>query len=255
LRQINPDDTDWGAIWEQHKQEFVDKIGNPYFQYGLGSTAIIVWLFVVLFLQHVSHRRAQELAVQSMSDIRRHDEYARQAAREAIRRYNEHIESCNRVIEAAESGASKWISSAELEALDSEAQQARSEAAALREETKRLREEIQKQSNVIAGTSMRSGDAQTTCPLQKTSRVGCRREGNSQPDGGTCSRGTGRERSFCSCRGRWPDGGPDYPLAESAGLRRISRKQSVPATRCCDAAPADRQLRREALQNRNDIGS
>ena len=51
LRQVNPDDTDWGTIWEQHKHEFVDKIGNPYFQYGLGSTAIIVWLFVVLFLQ------------------------------------------------------------------------------------------------------------------------------------------------------------------------------------------------------------
>jgi len=171
LRQINPDDTDWGAIWEQHKQRFVDKIGNPYFQYGLGSTATIVWLFVVLFAQHVSHRRTQELAVQSMSDIRRHDEYARQAAREAIRRYNEHIESCNRVIEAAESDASRWISSAELEALESEVQQARSEAAALREETKRLREETQKQSAVIAEMSIRSGGAQSTLPFAKDAPV------------------------------------------------------------------------------------
>jgi hypothetical protein len=171
LRQINPNDRDWGAIWEQHKREFLSQIGNPYFQYGLGSTATIVWLFVMLFVQHVSHRRAQELAVQSMSDIRRHDEYARQAAREAIRRYNEHIESCNRVIEAAESGASRWISSAELEALESEAQQARSEAAALREETKRLREEIQKQSAVIAGISVRSGDAQSSLPFAKDAPV------------------------------------------------------------------------------------
>jgi len=171
LRQINPDDTDWGAIWEQHKREFLDQIGNPYFQYGLGSTTTIVWLFVVLFAQHVSHRRAHELAVQSIADIQRHDEYARQAAREAIRRYNEHIESCNRVIEAAESGASRWISSAELDALESEAQQARSEAAALREETKRLREEIQKQSAVIAGMSVRSGDAQSSLPFAKDTPV------------------------------------------------------------------------------------
>ena len=155
LRQINPNDTDWGAIWEQHKREFLNQIGNPYFQYALGSTVTIVWLFVMLFVQHVSHRRAQELAVKSMADIRRHDEYARQAAREAIRRYNEHIESCNRVIEAAESGASRWISSAEVDALESGAQQARSEAAALREEAKRLLEETQKQSAVIARMSVR----------------------------------------------------------------------------------------------------
>jgi hypothetical protein len=171
LRQINPSDTDWGAIWEQHKQEFLDQIGNPYFRYGLGSTATIVWLLIVLFAQHVSHRRAQQLAVQSMADMRRHDEYARQAAREAIRRYNEHIESCNRVIEAAESGASRWMSSSEVEALESETQQARSEATALREETKRLREEIQKQSAVIAGMSVRSGDAQPSLPFAKDAPV------------------------------------------------------------------------------------
>ena len=171
LRHINPNDTDWGTIWEQHKREFLNHIGNPYFQYGLGSTAAIVWLSVVLFAQHVSHRRAQELAVQSMADIRRHDEYARQAAREAIRRYNEHIESCNRVIEAAESGAAKWMSSAEVEALQSEAQHARSEAGALREETKRLREEAQKQSAVIAGMSVRSGEGQASLPFAKDASV------------------------------------------------------------------------------------
>jgi hypothetical protein len=171
LRHINPNDTDWGAIWEQHKRQFLNQIGNPYFQYGLGSTATIVWLSVLLFAQHVSHRRAQELAVQSMADIRRHDEYARQAARVAIRRYNEHIESCNRVIEAAESGAAKWMSSAEVEALQSEAQHARSEALALREETKRLRDEIQKQSVVIAGMPVQSGEGHASLPFTKDATV------------------------------------------------------------------------------------
>jgi hypothetical protein len=171
MRHINPNDTDWGAIWEQHKRQFLNQIGNPYFQYGLGSTATIVWLSVLLFAQHVSHRRAQELAVQSMADIRRHDEYARQAARVAIRRYNEHIESCNRIIEAAESGAAKWMSSAEVEALQSEAQHARSEALALREETKRLRDEIQKQSVVIAGMPVQSGEGHASLPFTKDATV------------------------------------------------------------------------------------
>jgi hypothetical protein len=170
LRQINPSDTDWGGIWEQHKQEFLNRLGNPYFQYSIGTTVAIVWLFVVLFVQHGSHRRAQEVAVQSIADVRRHDEYARQVAREAIRRYNEHIESCNRVIEAADAGA-RWMSSAEVEALELEAQQARNEATALREETKRLRDEIQKQSAVIAGMPARPGEAQASLPFTKDAAV------------------------------------------------------------------------------------
>ncbi len=75
------------------------------------------------------------------------------------------------LIEAAESGASRWMSSSEVEALESETQQARSEATALREETKRLREEIQKQSAVIAGMSVRSGDAQASLPFAKDAPV------------------------------------------------------------------------------------
>jgi hypothetical protein len=170
MRHINPNDTDWGGIWEQHKEEFVNRIGSPYFQYSLVTTVVIVWLFVVLFVQHGSHRRAQEVAVQSIADVRRHDEYARQAAREAIRRYNEHIESCNRVIEAADSGA-RWMSSTEVEAMELEAQQARTEATALREETKRLRDEIQKQSAVIAGLPVRPGEAQASLPFTKDATV------------------------------------------------------------------------------------
>jgi hypothetical protein len=166
LRQINPNDTNWGGIWEQRKQEFLNRVGDPCFQYSFGTTVAIVWLFVVLFVQHGSHRRAQEVAVQSMADLRRHDEYARQAAREAIRKHNEHIESCNRVIEAADSGA-RWMSSAEIEALELEAQQAHNEAIALREETKRLREEIQKQSVVIAGMPARPGEVQASLPFAK----------------------------------------------------------------------------------------
>jgi hypothetical protein len=170
VRQINPNDTDWGGIWEQYKQEFLNRVGNPYFQYSTGATVVIIWLFIVRYVQHGSHRRAQEVAVQSMADMRRHDEYARQAAREAIRRYNEHIESCNRVIEAADSGA-RWMSSAEVEALELEAQQARNEATALREETKRLRDEIQKQSVVIAGMPAQSGEAQASLPFTKDATV------------------------------------------------------------------------------------
>lgn len=167
FRHINPNDIDWGAILDQHKRELLNHLGNPYVQFAVGLTVVCVWLLIVLFVQHRSHRRALDIAVQSIADIRRHDEYARKTAREAIRRYNEHIESCNRVIEGAEVGTSRWMSSTELEGLESQAQQARNEATALREEIKRLRDEIQRQSVVIAGLPAREGETQTSLPFAK----------------------------------------------------------------------------------------
>lgn len=172
LRQINRDDTDYGAIWEERKKAFMDRIGSPYFQYSLATTVTIVWLFIVLFAQHVSHRRAQEVAVESIADVLRHDAYAREKARDAIRRYNDHIEACNRMIEAEESGASKWVSSGELEALRSEAEQYRSEAVGLREEAKRLREECERHKATVAQLSLHSrGDVQASLPFAKDTRT------------------------------------------------------------------------------------
>jgi hypothetical protein len=172
LRQINPDDTDYGAIWEARKKAFADRIGSPYFQYCLATTVTIVWLFIVLYTQQVSHRRKEDIAVDSIADVLRHDAYSREKAREAIRRYNEHIETCNRVIEAEESGASRWVSSAELETLLSELEQCRSEAVGLREETKRLREECEKHKATVAELSLHSrSDSQTALPFDKDTRV------------------------------------------------------------------------------------
>jgi len=109
----------------------------------------------VTFVQHVSHKRALELAAQSIADVLRHDEYSRQVAREAIRRYNDHIESCNRVIEARQEGLAKSIS-----ATESELQRIREELVDTREENKALREDLAKKSKIIAGMSLSSKAAQ-----------------------------------------------------------------------------------------------
>jgi hypothetical protein len=155
LRQINPDDTDYGSILEQHKRGFIDQLRNPYVRYSFAATVAIVMLLLTVFAQYVSHHRAMGIAVQSIADIRRHDEYARQTAREAIRRYNEHIESCNRVIEASESGLWKWISTAELSAMNRDMQQLNDELKAAREEVKRLNAELATKSATMADMSLR----------------------------------------------------------------------------------------------------
>src|SRR5207244_3385699 len=148
LRRVNPDNTDYGSIWEQRKQAFIGQFGNRYFQYSLGSTAAMVLLLTVTIVQRVSYKRALDVAAQSIADILRHDEYSRQAAREAIRRYNDHIETFNRVIEAKQEGLSKSTS-----ATESELQRVTQELSDTREENKALRSELAKKSRTAAATT------------------------------------------------------------------------------------------------------
>ena len=155
LRGINPNNTDYGAIWEQRKRAMLDQFGNRYFQYGFASTAAIVILLTIFCLQRICHKRALDVAAQSIADVLRHDEYSRQAAHEAIRRYNDHIEKCNRMVEADASGLWKWISSAALEALNSNMRRMADELAAAREEVKTLTAELNDKSAVIAEMSLR----------------------------------------------------------------------------------------------------
>ncbi|HYR42657.1 MAG TPA: hypothetical protein VER98_06525, partial [Terriglobia bacterium] len=100
LHSLNPKDIDYGSIWEERKRAILHKMGNPYFEYSFAATAAVVVLFTLVCVQRVSRKRALDLAALSIADILRHDEYSRQVADKAVRRYNEHIESCNRLIEA-----------------------------------------------------------------------------------------------------------------------------------------------------------
>jgi hypothetical protein len=153
LRRINPDNVDFGSRWEERKRAILDQLGNRYFQYGLGATAVIVVLLTVTCVQRVSHKRALDLAARSIADVLRHDEYSRKTAREAIRRYNEHIEACNRIIEASQDGPSKSLSDGEAEL-----QRVRKELADTREENKTLRNELAKKQKIIAGMTPKPVD-------------------------------------------------------------------------------------------------
>jgi hypothetical protein len=145
LRHINPANIDYGAIWDERKRAILDQIGNRYFQYSVASTAVIVVLFALLGIQHVSHNRSLDIAAQSIADAIRHDEYSRRVAREAIERYNEHINACNRAIETKPEGLSKSI-------LDtaSELQRIRQELEDTRAENKSLRNDIAKNQKILA---------------------------------------------------------------------------------------------------------
>ena len=145
LRRINPDNTDFGSLWEQRKQAILSQLANRYFLYSAGSTLAVVLRFAVVLVQRVSHKRALELAAQSIADVLRHDEHSRQAAREAIRRYNEHIDACNQVVERRQDGLLKSVSAAE-----SELQRVRQELADTRGENKALRNDLAKKAAPVS---------------------------------------------------------------------------------------------------------
>ena len=58
------------------------------------------WLIKSLY----DRKKEKRIMDDMMEEVKAHDAYSRQAAHEAIRRYNDHIELCNRAIETSEAG-------------------------------------------------------------------------------------------------------------------------------------------------------
>jgi chromosome segregation ATPase len=79
-----------------------------------------------------------------------------QVAREAIEKYNQHIEQCNRAMEAAESGNGRpgWGSS-EVESLRGELQRVASQLEATTQDRNKLEEELRQKSLVVSDLSTR----------------------------------------------------------------------------------------------------
>ena len=138
LHSLNPNDINYGSLWEERKRAILHQIGNPYFEYSFAGTAAVVVLLTLVCVQRVSRKRALDLAALSIADILRHDEYSRQVAEEAIRRYNDHIESCNRLIEAGRDQ-------------ETELQRVRRELADTRQENRELRDNLAQKEKIIAG--------------------------------------------------------------------------------------------------------
>ena len=107
LKQFNPNNFDYGAWMEERRQVFLDEsVRNPYFKYSLGTTIALLVLAMLYTKQWIDHRRAMWITAEMMADLYNHDAYSRGVAREAIQKYNGHIERCNRAIESADHGMS-----------------------------------------------------------------------------------------------------------------------------------------------------
>jgi len=119
LKQFNPQDLDYGQWIEERRRAFLDAyVHNPHFVFSLATVLLLVLSLAVNAKQRIDYRSTQWVTAEMMTDLYNHDIYSQQVADEAIRRYNDHIERCNRAVEAAEhNGAVAEGDSAEADGL------------------------------------------------------------------------------------------------------------------------------------------
>jgi hypothetical protein len=160
LGHLNPHNIDYGSIWEERKRALLQHLRSPYLEYSFAAMAAVLVLATVLCVERRSHKRALDIAALAIADILRHDEYSRNVADDAIRRYNEHIEGCNRSIETGRD-------------TEAELQRVRKELADTREENRALRNELSKRLKTMAeGTPPTATAATPGAPREKAAEPG-----------------------------------------------------------------------------------
>jgi hypothetical protein len=89
-----------------------------------------------------------------MADLENYTEYCKRDAQEAIRRHNEHVEVCNRVIESAETGR-PMNASGNAEQWKAELERLRIDLAEKTAENSRMKAELEQRSAAVADLSTR----------------------------------------------------------------------------------------------------
>jgi hypothetical protein len=157
VRQFNPDRRNWGEWIEERRQALLDASArNPYFKYSLVSTLLLLMAFGAWAKALSDLSRTKCIFEEQLTEALRHDQYSREGAREAIRRYNEHIDKCNRVIEAQEAGLpSAAVGNSEVESLRRQLEDARTDCDAASRERDKLQGELTRTSATVAELSLR----------------------------------------------------------------------------------------------------
>ena len=157
LKQFNPHDIDYGAWVEKRREAFLEAtVKDPHFWYSLSVTTGLLLMLIAYAKLYLDHRRSMRVTSEMMADIYTHDRYSRQAAKEAIEKYNLHIEQCTRAIEAAESGDGRpgWGDTA-IDGLKAELQRVAAQLEATTQDRNKLQEELRQKALVVADLSTR----------------------------------------------------------------------------------------------------
>jgi len=156
LKRINPTDFDYGAWLEERRNNFLEaSVENQYFWYSFWMTIGAVLASTAYAKRCIDQAREQNHTDDMMTDLYNHDLYSRQAARDATAKYNRHIEQCNRVIEAVESGRPIPGSGSAIEELNEKLNDVTAKLDAANQEKDKLQTELDAKRHVTTNLSTR----------------------------------------------------------------------------------------------------
>jgi hypothetical protein len=140
---FNPHHLNMGQLLAERKQAWLDNaLYNQYFWYSFWVTGLLIlsW-FAIAWIHNDRVRATWELA-ECASDALKYSEYCKREAKEAIRRHNEHVEKCNRIIEDNRSGLMTTPETANLHSFRQELQKLRADNESLRLENAQLQTQL-----------------------------------------------------------------------------------------------------------------
>jgi uncharacterized protein YoxC len=154
LKQFNPSDVDYGKWMEVRRRAFLEATAkNPYFPYSFWLTVWSLLVMVAYAKLRIDRRRERYLTEEMLTDLYNQDLCSRQAAREAIAKYNNHVERCNRAIEAG-TGQAISGSTSENDELKAKLQKLADDLRAMTSERDRVSEELKQRSAVVTDLSL-----------------------------------------------------------------------------------------------------
>lgn len=157
LHQLNPHDRDYGAWLRERQEALVEaSIRNQYFWYGFWATVTIILLVAALLKSLYDRKKEKRIMGEKMEEAKAHDAYSRKVAHEAIQRYNDHIELCNRAIEAQQPGqAAGTAAGSQANQPENSLDKIQDELENVKRDNARLEAEVQQRQAAIPGLSRR----------------------------------------------------------------------------------------------------
>ena len=187
FHSLNPRNIDWGMRWEQRRAIFLENtIGNRYFVFCAFLVLCFYATMVAIGWVVWDHRKDIRYFETELVKGRNWAEYWKGRAIEAISRHNQHVERCNRVVEAEENGAPGG-DAAEASDLRLQLERTRTELQNVTSEKLRLKGELEEKARTISDLSMRVDDV-------------TRRIANGTPGNGSAETGRPEERAALVAR-------------------------------------------------------
>ena len=155
MHSLNPYNLNMGRIWEERRAAWLANAGaNRYFWYSFFATGILIFSWFALAWTYLDRVRERWQLAEYAADALRYSEYCKRTASEAIARYNAHTETCNRVIEAGESGL-VTPEGATVEGYARELSRLKTDNDSKALQVQRLRDELDQKTKLLTGLTAR----------------------------------------------------------------------------------------------------